>query len=70
VEAQVSLPILILAYPWADMELDGKVYIWHRYLEQLVHVLEGHKEMVNSVAWHPTHPHMLASASDDRTVRM
>ncbi|OZJ03149.1 hypothetical protein BZG36_03888 [Bifiguratus adelaidae] len=54
----------------ASGSTDGKVYIWHRYLEQLVHVLEGHKEMVNSVAWHPTHPHMLASASDDRTVRI
>lgn len=48
--------------------LDSKVYIWHRDKETLIDVLSGHSSTVNSVAW--GNGMILASASDDRTIRM
>jgi len=49
---------------------DHKVFIWHKRREQPVAVLEGHRLTVNCVAWNPCLPTMLASASDDGTVRI
>ncbi|KAJ3354215.1 hypothetical protein GGF32_002644 [Allomyces javanicus] len=49
---------------------DARVYVWHRASRALVNVLEGHSDTVNAVAWNPRVPGMLASASDDRTVRL
>lgn len=49
---------------------DCKVYIWHRVSGQLLAALEGHAGMVSDVAWSPTHPGLVASASDDHTVRL
>ncbi|KAL1204019.1 putative WD repeat-containing protein 26 [Cardamine amara subsp. amara] len=50
---------------------DAQVFIWHREeLENPLGALKGHSRSVNCVSWNPIDIHMLASASDDATIRI
>ncbi|XP_039284126.1 WD repeat-containing protein 26 isoform X2 [Nilaparvata lugens] len=49
---------------------DNKVYVWHIKRELPIATLSGHTRTVNCVSWNPVHHHMLASVSDDCTVRI
>ncbi|KAI6240872.1 LisH domain-containing protein [Aphelenchoides fujianensis] len=47
-----------------------QVIIWNRRSDKPVHRIQGHTGSVNSVSWNPVQHRMLASASDDGTVRI
>ncbi|XP_032876496.1 WD repeat-containing protein 26 isoform X1 [Amblyraja radiata] len=49
---------------------DHKVYIWHKRSELPIAELTGHTRTVNCVSWNMQVPSMMASASDDGTVRI
>jgi WD40 repeat protein len=49
---------------------DSQVYVWRAATGELLSVLPGHAGVVNAVAWSAAQPALLASASDDRTVRV
>ncbi|CAK9140840.1 unnamed protein product [Ilex paraguariensis] len=49
---------------------NSKVYIWNRRFSSPIEVLSGHSMTVNCVSWNPKRPQMLASASDDQTIRI
>lgn len=49
---------------------NSEVYIWNRQRSEPIEVLTGHSMTVNCVSWNPRNPRMLASASDDHTVRI
>lgn len=49
---------------------NSQVYIWNRRNSKPIEVLSGHLMTVNSVSWNPRRHQMLASASDDQTIRI
>ena len=52
------------------MIVDHHIYVWHHRRETPIIVLKGHSRPVSCVSWNPVHHDMLASASDDGTVRV
>lgn len=50
---------------------DGQVYVWQSNSNSPLHVLSGHSDTVNAVAWNPVLSRKLfASCSDDREIRI
>ena len=49
---------------------DARAYVWSVAHGRLVKVLAGHGDVVSSVAWSPRVPGLVATASDDFTVRI
>eukprot|EP00299_Pterocystis_sp_00344_P017654 c8848_g1_i2.p1 GENE.c8848_g1_i2~~c8848_g1_i2.p1 ORF type:complete len:534 (+),score=134.67 c8848_g1_i2:175-1776(+) len=49
---------------------DSNVYIWNYKFGSMLQKLEGHTGVVNAVSWHSRTPGVLASASDDHTIRI
>ncbi|KAL3657381.1 hypothetical protein V7S43_017700 [Phytophthora oleae] len=49
---------------------DGNIYLWQRDSGKLAAELEGHASVVNVVVRHPVQSNVIASASDDKTVRL
>ncbi|XP_032671548.1 WD repeat-containing protein 26 isoform X3 [Odontomachus brunneus] len=49
---------------------DNKVYVWHIKREQPIATLIGHSRTVNCVSWNPVYHQMMASVSDDCSVRI
>ncbi|KAI4486653.1 hypothetical protein M0804_006023 [Polistes exclamans] len=49
---------------------DNKVYVWHIKRELPIATLTGHSRTVNCVSWNPVYHQMMASVSDDCTVRI
>ena len=49
---------------------DNNVCIWHIRQEEPLLKLTGHTRAVNCVSWNPVYPSLLASCSDDGTVRI
>lgn len=52
------------------MGADYKVYLWHRTQPTPLEALSGHTKTVNCVSWNPVYHDVLASVSDDCTVRI
>ena len=49
---------------------DNKIYLWNVRKEVAINVLEGHTRNVNCVSWNPAIHGMIASASDDGSIRV
>lgn len=49
---------------------DENVVIWNADRSEPVRCLKGHTGTVNAVSWNPKHHGMLASGSDDGTIRI
>uniref|UniRef100_A0A8D0B0Z4 WD repeat-containing protein 26 n=1 Tax=Salvator merianae TaxID=96440 RepID=A0A8D0B0Z4_SALMN len=69
-EVQVDAVIPVISVNDDKRSNDHKVYIWHKRSELPIAELTGHTRTVNCVSWNPQISSMMASASDDGTVRI
>ena len=51
-------------------DTEHRIYLWHKADVQTLLRLEGHSNTVNCVHWNPVLTSMLASVSDDWTLRI
>jgi hypothetical protein len=49
---------------------DGCYHIWNRFYGSLLATVNAHPIVVNAVVWSPIRPELLATCSDDRTIRI
>ncbi|XP_065883697.1 WD repeat-containing protein 26-like isoform X2 [Dysidea avara] len=49
---------------------DNNVYVWHKKREYPIAILDSHTRTVNCVSWNPVRHSMIASASDDTTIKI
>jgi len=60
---------LLIKFP-SSSSLDNNVYVWHKKREYPIAILDGHTRTVNCVSWNPVKHNMIASASDDTTIKI
>jgi WD40 repeat protein len=48
---------------------DRTARIWELSTGKILHILEGHENLIRAVVWHPTRP-VVASASSDQSARL
>lgn len=70
VRCRCVLYIVYSSYVGCVVSIDAKLYLWNRENGNLLAAVEGHSSIVNAVQRHPVHGHVLATASDDETVRV
>ncbi|KAG7575398.1 hypothetical protein FFLO_00388 [Filobasidium floriforme] len=49
---------------------DSRIYVWQKDTGKLLEKLDGHKGVINAVAWNPVYPDLFASCADDDTIRL
>jgi WD40 repeat protein len=47
---------------------DSRIYVWQKDTGKLLEKLDGHKGVINAVAWNPVYPDLFASCADDDTM--
>jgi SEA/GATOR complex protein SEA2/WDR24 len=54
----------------ATAATNGAIVVWQDFVPESQRLMKDHDRTVNKVNWHPSHSHMLLSASQDGTMRL